>query len=65
MKKKIMIAVAILLGVGIVSQVVERTMDKEAIKNFVVANFKENDDYATDFDFKDENETNFIEWLGF
>lgn len=65
MKKKIIVTVGILFAIGIVSQVVERTMDRDAIKDFVVTNFKETDDDATNFDFKDEKETNFIEWLGF
>lgn len=65
MKKKIIVTVGILFAIGIVSQVVERTMDRDSIKDFVVTNFKETDDDATNFDFKDEKETNFIEWLGF
>lgn len=65
MKKKIIVTVGILFAIGIVSQVVERTMDRDAIKDFIVTNFKETDDDATNFDFKDEKETNFIEWLGF
>lgn len=63
--KKLMIITGIVLGLGAASQVVEHTIDKPAVKNYVETNFTEQDDDKTNFNFKDEEEDTFFEWIGF
>ncbi|MGG5317450.1 hypothetical protein [Enterococcus sp. AZ072] len=42
--KKIIIAIAAVVSLGMVSQVVERTIDEEAVKTTVQTHFKETPD---------------------
>ncbi|OCN03919.1 hypothetical protein A4S06_03750 [Erysipelotrichaceae bacterium MTC7] len=64
-RNKVVVACVMLVGIGLVSQVVERNLDKPAIQKYVETNFKETDDDKDTFDFKDEKETNIFEWIGF
>ncbi|TDW20614.1 hypothetical protein EDD63_11126 [Breznakia blatticola] len=64
-RNKLVVACVMLVGIGLVSQVVERNLDKPAIQKYVETSFKETDDDKDTFDFKDEKETNIFEWIGF
>ncbi|MBO1306652.1 hypothetical protein JZO70_10795 [Enterococcus sp. 669A] len=46
--KKIIVAIIAVAGLGLVSQVVERTMDKEAVKEAVTSTFKTPTDEKTE-----------------
>lgn len=62
--KKMIIAIAAVVSLGMVSQVVERTMDEEAVKNTVQTYLKETPDKEDDETISFE-ENSVIEWLGF
>lgn len=62
--KKMIIAIAAVVSLGMVSQVVERTMDKEAVKDTVQTYLKETPDKEDDETISFE-ENSFSEWLGF
>ncbi|MBV7392043.1 MULTISPECIES: hypothetical protein [Enterococcus] len=59
--KKIVVITGIVLGLGAASQIVEHSVDKTAVKNYVETNFTEQDDNETNFNFKDEEENTFFE----
>lgn len=65
--KRLVIAVSILSIVGIISQQVEKSLDKEAIKNYVQENFKEDNanDEHINFEIGDRDEDTFLEYIGF
>lgn len=65
--KRIVIAVSILSIVGIISQQVESSLDKEAIKDYVQTNFKEDNgnDEHINFEIGDRSEDSFLEYIGF
>lgn len=67
-KGKMMIVVMCLLSLGMVSQVVERNIDKEEIKTVVTTHFKEDkaqSDETIDFEKDEGTENNFWERIGF
>lgn len=43
-KKTIMTVLVVLMGLGMVSQVVESSVDKEEVKSYMTTNFKELDE---------------------
>ncbi|MGG5371691.1 hypothetical protein [Enterococcus sp. AZ196] len=59
--KKIVVAIGLLLGIGLLSQIVENNMNKPAIQSYAETNLKEHDNSKDTFDFKDEEEINFFE----
>lgn len=65
--KRLVIAVSILSIVGIISHQVEKSLDKEAIKEYVQENFKEDDanDEHINFEIGDRDEDTFLEYIGF
>lgn len=65
--KRLVIALSILSIVGIISQQVENSLDKEAIKDYVQENFKEDNgnDEHINFEIGDRDEDTFLEYIGF
>lgn len=66
-KKSILaIVLGVIICVGVVSQIVERNLNKDEIKTFVSTNLKEDDKHQDErFDFSDEDENSLLEWIGF
>lgn len=67
-KNKVMIVVISLLGLGMVSQVVEQNIDKDEIKTVITSNFKEDEarsDETINFEKDEGTEDNFFERIGF
>lgn len=62
--RKITIAIVAVVSIGLVSQVVERTIDEEAVKTTVQTYLKETPDKEDEETISFE-ETSFSEWLGF
>ncbi|MGL4695483.1 hypothetical protein [Enterococcus larvae] len=68
MKAKTIVAiVGALICLGMVSQVVESSVDKEAVKDYLTENVKEQDeeDCPINFEIGDKNEAGFLEKIGF
>ncbi|MGL4695484.1 hypothetical protein [Enterococcus larvae] len=59
--------VGAVICLGMVSQVVESSVDKEAVKDYLTENVKEQDeeDSAINFEIGDKEEHSFLEWIGF
>ncbi|GEM_PF-4307883 len=66
-KNKLMVVLGAVVCMGIVSQVVERNIDEEAVKSYVTANFQENDEPGghIDFEIGDREEETILEKIGF
>ncbi|OEG17645.1 hypothetical protein BCR25_18150 [Enterococcus termitis] len=64
---KLMVAAGVLVCLGIVSQGVERSIDKEEVKHFVTEHFEEQDEGEDWIDFQtdDKKQETFIERIGF
>lgn len=58
--KKIVVGISVLLGIGLVSQIVEQTIDKPAIQSYVEKNFNDSPDQNSEFDFKDDEEIDLL-----
>lgn len=67
MKTKMMMAVGALICLGAVSQIVEKSVDKEEVKTFVTSNLKEQDEKGAtiDFEMDEKEEQTFLEKIGF
>ncbi|GCF93222.1 hypothetical protein NRIC_11130 [Enterococcus florum] len=62
--KKLIIAAGVVVSLGLVSQVVEHSMDEERIKEVVTTRLHETND-KEDEEFIDFSENSVVEWLGF
>ncbi|WP_086350563.1 hypothetical protein [Candidatus Enterococcus clewellii] len=65
--KTIAAIVGAVICLGMASQVVESSLDKEAIKNYLTENVKEHDEEESPINFEigDKDEAGFIERIGF
>lgn len=62
--KKLLIVLGLITSLGVASQVLEHTIDKEAVKATVQNHLKETQDEG-DEEFIDFEENTFAEYLGF
>ncbi|MDQ0360652.1 hypothetical protein [Breznakia pachnodae] len=64
---KVVVAVSVLSIVGVLSQQVEKELDKEEVKAYVQENFKEDDNNEEHINFENgnQNEDSFLEYIGF
>ena len=65
MKKTGIYGVSAIMILGVVSQVIERTIDKPAVQNFVEEHFVESDDDEQNFNFRDEVDETIWQKIGF
>ncbi|MBL1223996.1 hypothetical protein [Enterococcus sp. BWR-S5] len=65
--KTIAAIVGAVICLGAASQVVEHSIDKEGLKEYLTENVKEQDekDSSINFEIGDKEERSFLEWVGF
>ncbi|WP_321384989.1 hypothetical protein [uncultured Enterococcus sp.] len=65
--KTIAAVVGAVICLGAASQVVESSINKEGLKEYLTENFEEQDekDSPIDFEIGDKEERSFLEWVGF
>ncbi|WP_086350562.1 hypothetical protein [Candidatus Enterococcus clewellii] len=65
--KTIAVIVGTVICLGMASQVVENSLDKEAIKDYLTENVKEHDEEESPINFEigDKEERSLLEWIGF